>query len=370
MSAALRYLCGDLGGTNARLMLVETQGGLVLPSGKSELTADEEHQTMQQEKILKSKTYRSADYNHLTDVIVVFMKECPPGPKPEVCVLAVAGPVRDNSCHVTNLNWFLKGSHMAETLKMKQVVLLNDFVANGYGLLALDQKSIVPLNKVEAKKREVKSIIGAGTGLGEAFLTWNGKEYDVFPTEGGHASFAPRNTVEFKMQQYFKETDRLATVSVERCVSGSAIPRMYEFFAKEYPQLVNLSVHDEVKKAATPQAVISKYGVAHKDALCADVIDMFVKLYGAEAGDFCLKTLPFGGLYVAGGVAPKILPALQQQNKFVENLISKGRLRPVLEQIPVFVVLEEDLGLLGSRVIGRRVLRKGLQQLTQITSKL
>lgn len=368
---AIRYIAGDVGGTNTRLLLIERSSGPQQASANP-TSAKKHHdkeifprsmidETGVLEVIIAQSIYPSKKYTHLTGIIGAFLNENP-GPLPEACVLAVAGPVHNNQSHVTNLNWFLDGEQMSQLLHIPHVILLNDFVAVGYGLLALTPSDVVPLNTsvVPVPKAPI-ACVGAGTGLGETYLTYNGKEYDVWPAEGGHTSFAPRNEIEFRLMSFFKDTERLPSVSVERVVSGTAIPKIYQFFARRQPSLVNHDVDKEINSPKNdPGQVIATHALNNTDTLCAEVLDMFVKLYGAEAGDFSLKILPFGGLYVAGGIAAKILPLMLEQNKFLENFLSKGRMRPVLERVPVYVVIHPQPGLLGSRVIARRFCRDAI----------
>jgi len=359
------YMAGDLGGTNTRLLLVRRDKPDVI-SGLSTIpqlaewhTADDDHLA---EVVVASKIYRSKDFNHLSVLVEHFLIEC--GARsdaallPNVCVIAVAGPVEsDNTANVTNLNWFLDGAVIAKTLGIPRVVLINDFAAIGYGLLAMGSHHLVPLNSAKPVPGAPKACLGAGTGLGECYLTHNGTEYDVWSAEGGHATFAPRDEFEFELMKFVRDTERLPRVSVERLVSGQGTPKIFDFLCRKHPDLVNPAVRKQFDEAKDKGQVITRNALAGTDLLCAQVYDIFIKLYGSEAGDFALKTLPFGGLYVSGGMAPRVVHLLKQQNKFMENMLSKGRLRPVLEKIPVSVVTHPQPGLLGSRIIARRVLR-------------
>lgn len=348
----LYYLAGDIGGTNTRLLLVQR------PLSLANAPAQEEG-----EVLIASKIYPSRQYNDLTTIIALFLNEhhIHASRYPSVGALAVAGPVTDNRCNITNLNWFLDGDHMAKILRIPKITLLNDFVAVGYGLLALRPNDLEVLSDHPKVPHAPMAVLGAGTGLGEAYLTWTGHEYEVWPTEGGHASFAARTDVEYKLQKYFRETERLPNVSVERVVSGLAIPKIYDFFCKEHPSLVNKSNDESIRKSKDPAAIIAQHALNDTDALCSQVMDLFVKCYGAEAGDFALKKLPFAGLYVAGGIAPQILPAMKDQNKFIENMVQKGRMRAILERVPVYVVKHTQVGLLGARVVSRRLIRDSMQ---------
>jgi len=188
-------------------------------------------------------------------------------------------------------------------------------------------------------------------------LTWNGTEYDVWSSEGGHADFAPRDELEFKMHQFFKQQERVPRVSVERLVSGMGIPRIYDFYCSQHPDEIHPEVNQRLR-TEDPGGVIAEYAQSGKCDLCRQTIDTFVSCYGAEAGNLALKTLPFGGLYIAGGIAPKLLWAIQKDHNFWHNLVSKGRMRGLLEKVPTFVVVHKQVGLLGAKVVCRRLLRE------------
>ena len=227
----------------------------------------------------------------------------------------------------------------------------------GYGLLALERSDVVPINDVPLTAEAPKACIGAGTGLGEAYLTWNGDEYDVWSSEGGHADFAPRDEIEFKLLQYFKQVGSVPRVSVERVVSGMGLPRVYDFYTTLHAEEVSMEVQQRLR-TEDPGSVIAEYAQSGKCDICRQTIDTFVSCYGAEAGNLALKTLPFGGLYIAGGIAPKLLWAIEKDNQFWHNFVNKGRMRGLLEKVPTFIVTHKQVGLLGAKVVCRRLLRQ------------
>jgi len=231
-------------------------------------------------------------------------------------------------------------------------------VAVGYGLLALKPTDVIVLNDVPVTPSAVKACIGAGTGLGECFLTFNGKQYDAWPAEGGHVDFAPRDELEFALLKHIREAERVERVSVERVVSGKGIPGVYDFFKKLYPDELNADVEQKLLREEQKADVISKAAEAGTCSLSRRALDMFVGCYGAEAGNLALKTLPFGGLYIAGGIAPKIMWAMRRNHQFWNNFIAKGRMGSLLEKIPVYVVVHKDVGLLGAKVLCQRQLRE------------
>ena len=179
----------------------------------------------------------------------------------------------------------------------------------------------------------------------------------MWSSEGGHADFAPRDEIEFKLHQFFKQQERVPRVSVERLVSGMGIPRIYEFYASQHPEEIHSEVSQRIR-TEDPGGVIAEYAQSGNCDLCRQTIDTFVSCYGAEAGNLALKTLPFGGLYIAGGIAPKLLWAIQKDHNFWHNFVSKGRMRGLLEKVPTFVVVHKQVGLLGAKVVCRRLLRE------------
>jgi glucokinase len=209
-------------------------------------------------------------------------------------------PVRGNKCHFTNLNWVIDGDEMSRELNIPHVQIVNDFVGLGYGLLALTREDLVPINDVAPNETGPKAVLGAGTGLGEAYLTYNGAEYDVLGCEGGHTDFAARTQQEFDLMEFIKQEDRVERVSVERAVSGMGIPRIFDFFAKQFPEEVSKKVTERMAMGEDKGAVIAESARDGSCPVSVRAIDTFVQLYGAEGGNLALKTLPFGGLYVAG----------------------------------------------------------------------
>jgi glucokinase len=351
----VRYVAGDIGGTNSRLHLME----LVESKEGDELGELDENRSSFDEILVAEEVYPSQHYSSLTFIVQKFLaKYVTDNDYPVAACLVVAGPVRANKSVLTNVNWTLDGDQMAVELNMRSVRILNDFVGIGYGLLALKREHVIPINDVPMTDQAPKACLGAGTGLGETYLTWTGSEYDVFASEGGHADFAPRDETEFRLLEFLLKTERATRVSVERVVSGMGIPKIYDYFCTLYPQEVKEEVSSKIR-TSDPGAVIAQYAQSGKCQLCVRTIKQFVRSYGAEAGNLALKMLPFGGLYIAGGIAPKLLWALQDNHEFYNNFVNKGRMRSILERIPVHIVIHKQPGLLGAKVVCRRQLRSG-----------
>lgn len=346
LSVAMLFISGDIGGTNCRLQLIRCK-----PSNNLENPLDE--------TVISEEVFQSQKYSSIITIIRNFLEaNKTQGSDVLACCLAVAGPVRGNKCQLTNVNWLVDGEEIQRTLHIGRVSVINDFVAVGYGLLALDRKDVHVINDIAPQPGAPKACLGAGTGLGECFLTHNGHEYDVWPSEGGHTDFAPRDEIEFKVMEHIRMTDRVPRVSVERVVSGLGLPRIYETFAAEFPHEVIPEVSLQLATNEDKGRVIAEFAKSGKCQLCVRALDLFVRAYGAEAGNLALKTLPLGGLYIAGGIAPKVMFAIEKNYQFWNSLINKGRMQTLLERVPVYIVLNPSVGLLGSRVVCRRMIRE------------
>lgn len=340
----ITLLAGDIGGTKTILRLVtSTPTDSTLPT----LTTQYE------------QTYPSQEFLDLVPMVRQFLQEAgshTPQGIARAC-FGIAGPVVNNTSQLTNLNWRLEADRLACELGIPHVSLINDFAAIGYGVLGLTHHDLYTLQEGDPQPGAPIAVIGAGTGLGEAFLVGQGANYCVFASEGGHADFAPRSELEFQLLLYLRDKHSIDRVSVERVVSGAGIVSIYEFLrdrgmAEESPALTEMfkTWHYQIgreEKTIDPAAEISKAALSGQDYLCEKAMELFVSAYGAEAGNLALKLLPYAGLYIAGGIAAKNLP-LFQNGGFMRALLQKGRMRAVLEQVPVRVVLNPHVGLIGA----------------------
>jgi glucokinase len=340
-------LAGDTGGTKTILRLVEAEASSTKP--EPTLTTLHEHR------------YRSAEYPDLVPMVRSFLKaaeqETGRALLPEKACFAIAGPVVDNYSKLTNLGWTLDADRLSQELQISDVALINDFVAVGYGILGLEPADLHTLQVGKPDPDAPIGVIGAGTGLGEGFLIRHPTGYRVYGTEGGHTCFAPRNELEFQLLRYLIEKYHLTRVSVERVVSGMGIVALYQFLrdrqmAAESPELAEArhrweSEIGKAEKTVDLGAVIGSAALEKRDRLCELTLSLFVELYGTEAGNLALKLLPYGGLYVAGGIAPKILPLLID-GCFMQAFNDKGRMSPLMERVPVHVVLNPSVGLIGA----------------------
>jgi glucokinase len=337
-------LAGDIGGTKTILQLVETSGSPAM-------------HTIHQE------SYHSADFPDLVPIVQDFLVKANT-PTPKKACFAIAGPVVQNTAKLTNLVWFLDTERLQEELGIPQISLINDFAAIGYGILGLEEKDLLTLQVGNSQPEAPIGIIGAGTGLGQGFLIKQGNNYQVFPSEGGHADFAPRNEIEFQLLKYLLGKHDIQRLSVERVVSGQGIVAIYQFlrdrkFATESPdiaQIVRIWEQEagQEEKSVDPGAAIGTAALQGSDRLCEQTLQLFIDAYGAEAGNLALKLLPYGGLYIAGGIAPKILPLIQNSG-FLLNFTQKGRMRRLLEEIPVYVILNPQVGLIGAALCAARL---------------
>ena len=257
----------------------------------------------------------------------------------------MAGPVKNGRCEATNLPWIIDSKKIAEVLNIDQakVYLLNDLEAAAYGIECLEEKDLYVLNKGNPQKNGTRCLISAGTGLGESIMVWDGKKYKPIPSEGGHTDFAPRNKIEIDLLNHL--INKYGRVSYERILCGPGLMNVYEYFKETSYQDISAWLHERIKKE-DPSAVISEIGMSKKDECCEKTLELFVSVYGAEAGNLALKSLATGGVYIGGGVAPKILEKIKE-GAFMQSFTNKGRLSVMVAQMPVKVILNDRHPLFG-----------------------
>jgi glucokinase len=318
-------LAGDIGGTKSNLALMEKNGDGF--------------------RLVFIHRYPSNDFTCFDDIIEDFLARgknflsaSPPG-KIVAAGFGVAGPVIGRGVRITNLSWAIDGDALERQLGTRHVVLLNDLEATGYSLACLAPAELLTLNEGLPTPHGTQALIAAGTGLGEAILTWNGNRYVVMPSEGGHTDFAPRTEREIELLRYLKTLHRF--VSFELIVSGRGFLTLHEFLDKG----IRHSTFDQ--PGADPAPEITRLGLEGTCPVCVETLDLFVTLYGAEAGNLALKALARGGVFVAGGIAPKIMPKIQNGN-FFAAFCEKEKFQELLSQIPIHVVLNEEAPLLGA----------------------
>ncbi len=326
----MKVIAGDIGGTKSLLALIDID--LNRPGYD----------------IIRERTFESRRFDSLAAVVKEFLQET--GSKAKSACFGVACPFVDGECDATNLPWHIKQGRLAEEINIPDTRLLNDFEAIGYGLELLDPDDLVSLQDGTPKPSGPIALLGAGTGLGEAFLIWEADRYRVHSSEGGHVEFAPRNNIEIDLLEFLWKQER--HVSYERLLSGAGIVAIYKYVIQSGSEPDNLKIRAEMEKE-DGAAVISRHAIAGTDRACVRALDLFVGIYGAEAGNLALKILARGGVYLAGGIAPKIIDKLRD-GAFIEALRDKGRLSSFVEDVPVRVVMNPKVGLLGAALIAAR----------------
>jgi len=318
----MHCLAGDIGGTKTLL-------AVFAGSADGSFTAT------------RSKRYDSGKYEGLTPMVREFLAEGNEVVKS--AGIGVAGPVVDGTCAATNLPWEIDERRLASDLRLDRVRLVNDFVAVALGIPSLQGTDLHVLQEGSVDPKGTVAIVGAGTGLGEAILLPTDGEPKIIPTEGGHTSLAPRTPREIRLLQYLMP--KFGHVSWERVLSGPGIKNIYDFLISdgeaELPSTRKRLEHEDAG------SVIGQLAVAGEDPTCVTTVKMFGELYGAEAGDLALKSLASGGVYVAGGVAPRILPILKGGG-FVSAFNDKGRMSRLTANFRVSVVLHKEVGLIGA----------------------
>lgn len=327
----MQVLAGDIGGTKTLLAVCE-----VGPAGV---------------QVLARQRFDSGKFPGLSAICRAFAGELQK-PLPPSAGFGVAGPVVKGRSHTTNLPWVLDEADLAQSLGLSAVKLANDFHTCALGITAVAAKDLVTLNEGARDPRGPWAVLGAGTGLGEAMATLGASgQREVLATEGGHGSFSPRTEQEMGVLRFLSQ--RYAHVSWERILSGDGLVNLAEALAaltglQPPPELADAIARD---RAHAPAQVTA--GAEAGNALCAQALQLFCKLYGEEAGNLALKTLSTGGVFVCGGIAPRIIEHLRD-GRFRAAFFDKGRMRPLLEQMPVQVVLDTEAGLLGAATLAAR----------------
>ncbi|VAW79910.1 Glucokinase [hydrothermal vent metagenome] len=316
----MNILTGDIGGTHTRLALVIPESGRL--------------------RLAYVSQYTSLDFDGLEPIIECFLHDHPET-RPHHAAFGVAGPVIEGRSNTTNLPWQLSEASLSTALELPHVHLLNDLEALAWGIDTLDGNALESLQTGIAAESGNKVVIAAGTGLGQAGLTFNGAHHQPFACEGGHTDFAPQTDRDAALLKVLQT--RYGHVSWERIVSGSGLVELFRQLIATSASNTPDWLEDTEQDAA---ANISQRALAGDDALCVEALDWFVELYGREAGNLALKLNARGGLYLGGGIAPKILPALKT-GRFIEGFLDKGRMQALLTSVPVHVICDEKTALYG-----------------------
>jgi len=315
-------LAGDIGGTNARLAYFQPQNGRF--------------------QLVSERVFPSREHRGLGEIVTRFLDES--GTRPEAACFGIAGPVRNGRVETSNLPWVIEQTVLANQIHLAATLLINDLEASAWGIGALGTEDLVTLNPGTGSVSGNQAVVAPGTGLGEAGLFWDGNRHHVFACEGGHTDFAPQGELQIELLRYL--TKRFGHVSYERILSGPGLVNVYEFLCasgcgKETAELT------ASKQSGDAAAAISKAALAGNDSLAGKALDVWISVYGSEASNLALKIMSTGGLFLAGGISPKILPKLKGP-LFMDAFLDKGRMRALVEAMPVHVVTNEKAGLIGA----------------------
>jgi glucokinase len=315
-------LAGDIGGTNARLAYFQPQNGHL--------------------RLVSERVFPSREHSEFGEIVTRFVDES--GTRPEAACFGIAGPVRNGRVETSNLPWVIEQARLASQIHLPATLLINDLEASAWGIGALDAEDLIPINRGAGLAIGNQGVIAPGTGLGEAGLFWDGTRHHVFAAEGGHTDFAPQGELQIELLRYLNA--RFGHVSYERILSGPGLVNVYEFLrdketGKESPELSAAMMKGD------PAAAISRAALDRTDPVAEKALDLWIDVYGAEASNLALKVMTTGGLFLAGGISPKILPKLTTP-RFMEAFLEKGRMRPLVESMPVHIVMNDKAGLLGA----------------------
>lgn len=327
-------LAGDIGGTKTLLQLSRpTLDGL---------------------EVLYEKRYVSAEHGDFLSLAGHFVEESlrHTGARASRACFGIAGPVSGRKAKTTNLPWSIDADVLESSLGIERVRLINDFQSVGYGVEALQSQDIVTLQHGSEEPHGTRVIIGAGTGLGQGFLIWRDDHYEVVASEGGHADFAPTDDEQIKLLEYLRARYRWATW--ERVVSGRGLVNIFEFLVETNVAQLSGPLQEAMRQEDRA-AVISRFGMTGEDPTAVKALHMFVSLYGAQAGNLALTALATGGVFVAGGIASKIIDKLTDGTFMRAFHDKEERMQPLLNAIPVRVIVNPNVGLLGSAIAASRL---------------
>jgi glucokinase len=317
-------LAGDIGPTRTRLAAFETDANKL--------------------KLVVEKAYLSQKQAGIAEIIAEFVKT--EGIPVDRACLGVAGPVRNGKSQISNLTWVIDARELAKQLRLPTVGLINDMEAYAYGIDALESKDFVTLSEGSEDAEGNRAVISARTGLGVAGLYWDGFRHHPFASEGGHTGFAPSNDLEVELLRYLGAKFG-GHVSRERVVSGPGIKNIYDFLRdtkrEEEPQWLK----DQISAAPDAPPVISKLAMEGKSSICEKALSMFISIYGSETGNCALTYMSTGGIFVGGSITSKIVSKMKEA-AFMQSFLGKGRMQPLLQSIPVKIVMNDDSGLIGA----------------------
>jgi glucokinase len=317
-------LAGDIGATRTRMAAFQAEANKLA--------------------MVVEKTFKSQEHSGIAEIISAFVQT--EGIPVHTACFGVAGPVRSGRSKISNLPWTIDSRELAVQLRLNSVGLINDLEAYAYGIDALESKDFVTLSEGTGDDAEGnRVVIAARTGLGVAGLYWDGFRHHPFPCEGGHSDFAPKSDLEAELAHYLRE--RHEHVSCERILSGPGLKNIYEFLRDTQKADEPDWLKRQISQAPHQPALISQLALEKKVAICDQALDIFVGVYGSETGNCALNFLATGGVFVGGNIAAKIAPRMREPI-FMNSFLNKGRMRSVLADIPVKIVLNDNCGIIGA----------------------
>jgi glucokinase len=332
-------LAADVGGTKTNIALFDS-GARALSKG-----------------LVFRTSLPSASYAGLGDLVEDFLQRARGAStqRPDAACFGIPGPISDQTCDTSNLPWRVRAAELEQRFEIPRVCLLNDLEATAHAVAALEDGELKRLSQASrAEANRPRAVVAAGTGLGMAIIVPDGNGYRPCASEGGHVEFAPQNELEIDLLRFLQRDHE--HVSIERLVSGPGLARLYDFFSERGGHAQNQRV-SELVRANPPEApaAIAAAALSRECGVSLAALELFVRQYGVVAGNLALTACATGGLYLAGGIAPKILPVLADGG-FMQGFLAKGRLRPLVERVPVYAVLNEQAPLIGAAHYGSRAL--------------
>ena len=316
-------LAGEIGATRTRLAAFDTEGNKL--------------------QCVVEKTYMSQEQGGLAELITGFIKT--EGIPVHSACFGVAGPVTAGRSKISNLPWTIDRRELASQLKLDSVGLINDLEAYAYGIDALESKDFITLSEGAEDAEGNRAVISARTGLGVAGMYWDGFRHHPFACEGGHADFAPRNKLDMELLTYLQ--GKHGRVSCERILSGPGIKNIYDFLRDTKKSDEPKELREQMSQAPDPPALISKLAAEGKTPICDQTMSLFVTIYGAETGNCALHFMSTGGIFIGGSIAAKNINKMKDP-AFMKSFLDKGRMTPLLKQMPVKIVLNDDSGIIGA----------------------
>jgi len=327
------FLAGDLGGTKALLALYATTG--------------------QGYALVREQRFVCGDYDDFPGIIAEFLRRVEE--QPQLAAFGVAGPIADGRVRMTNLGWLIDQEVLREQFQLAEVLVLNDLVAVAQSVSILPPEDLLVVNGGTPVSQGSMAVLAPGTGLGEAYLCWNGTDYTPFPSEGGHVDFAPTSEMEQGVLSFLRaEHDH---VSYEMVCSGKGIPNIYRYLTQGAGMKVPAALREALAAATDITPVLMGQALDREGAVARLTLEIFFSILAAEAGNMALKFLATGGLYLGGGILPRLLSTFDAK-RFMAHFVGKGRMAGILSAIPVKIITTDRAGLNGAALAAFRALQK------------